>query len=69
MLPLLVYLCGYGALLRQAQFAWLMNMNARMECACKPMPDATERWSAMTAPTRPAAPAKGTNTHVGMVLV
>ena len=69
MTPLLVYLCGYGALLWQAQFAWLMNMNARVECAYKPMPDAMEQWSVMMAQMKLAVLAKGTNSSVGTVLV
>lgn len=64
-----MFICGYGALSRQAQFAWLMNINARVECACKPKQDATGRWSATMKATRQAVLAKGANTRVGTVLV
>lgn len=62
---------GYGLsfILWQAQYAWLMNINARAGSACAQRRSATGPRNAWTAQTKVAALAKGTSCPVGMAHV
>lgn len=55
-------------ILWQAQYAWLMNINARAANVCELTPYATAPQNVMTDLMSVTVPAKGTNSIVGMGL-